>query len=516
MVTASDRVFDVHDSAALWLSSATVRNGDINSQGGGIRSEGTLTLTNVTLSNNNGKDGGGVSVRKDSTATFTNVTFLGNTADKGAGLHVDDNTSVTISGSTFRQNTASKEGGGAYFEKGIATISLSVFENNSAEDGGGLFVDSVTSFTTIDTTIAANTAVKEGGGLYLDKTNARISRSTVSNNGAEEGGGLFVKGGGSLLALENLTVSGNTASKQGGGIHKDGNGITTLVNVTVYSNASPVGGGIYIKKKGSLSARNSLIAASPTGADCDGALVSQGNNLDSDGSCALGQPGDLSNTDPLAGPLQLNGGPTRTHALLPFSPARDAGSNAGCPGIDQRSQTRPLDGNADGIAVCDIGAFEALPVYPDYSLRKTVATLSDPYSGGTSPKAIPGAIMRYTIRLGNAGPGAADSDSIVIDERVPAGTSLVVADFDAANAGPVAFVDGSPDSGLSYSFSGLGSTTDDIDFSNDGGTTYGYVPTPAADGSDSNVTHVRVTPTGTALFTGADPVAEFQLKVVVR
>src|SRR5215216_5140616 len=69
---------------------------------------------------------------------------------------------------------------------------------------------------------------------------------------------------------------------------------------------------------------------------------------------------------PQLGPLQDNGGPTWTMALLPGSAAIDAGDNAVCaqaPGnLDQRSIGRPIDGNGDSNAICDIGAFEA-PAY---------------------------------------------------------------------------------------------------------------------------------------------------------
>ncbi len=181
-----------------------------------------------------------------------------------------------------------------------------------------------------------------------------------------------------------------------------------------------------------------------------------------------------------------------------------------------RDEPRPVDGKADRVAGCDIGACEASPLIPDYVVQKTVVTLSDPVSGPVMPKAIPGAVMQYTISLGNDGPGAADTGSIVISEALPPDTSLVVTDFDVANPGPVAFVDGVAASGLNCSFAGLGSAADDIQFSDDGGATYGYVPVPGADGSDPAVTHVRITPTGTVRFTGAVPVAEFLLKVVVR
>ena len=58
------------------------------------------------------------------------------------------------------------------------------------------------------------------------------------------------------------------------------------------------------------------------------------------------------------GPLADNGGPTMTHALLPGSPAIDAGRNSGAPMTDQRGLPRPQDANGDGWAVVDIGAYE--------------------------------------------------------------------------------------------------------------------------------------------------------------
>lgn len=83
-------------------------------------------------------------------------------------------------------------------------------------------------------------------------------------------------------------------------------------------------------------------------------MTSLGHNLDSGSTCGFASPGDLSNTDPKLGPLQNNGGFTATHALLPGSPAIDAGS-PDCPplAIDQRGVARP-----QGPA-CDIGAYEA-------------------------------------------------------------------------------------------------------------------------------------------------------------
>src|SRR5262249_46089980 len=82
-------------------------------------------------------------------------------------------------------------------------------------------------------------------------------------------------------------------------------------------------------------------------------------------TCRFNQTGDLINTDPLLDALAGNGGATQTHALLPGSPAIDAGDPAGCTDAsgaallnDQRGQERTQDGDGNGTATCDIGAYE--------------------------------------------------------------------------------------------------------------------------------------------------------------
>lgn len=148
---------------------------------------------------------------------------------------------------------------------------------------------------------------------------------------------------------------------------------------------------------------------------------------------------------------------------------------------------------------------------------KTLATQSDPLNGAANPKAIPGARVRYTIRVGNSDAGQiVDNNSMVVVDPVPAGTSLYVGDLLAPGSGPVRFVDSSPSSGLGYTYSGLASTTDDLAFSNNGGVSFNYVPTPDANGVDASVTHLRVNAKGRPSCNASPTPRSFDLQFDVR
>jgi hypothetical protein len=86
------------------------------------------------------------------------------------------------------------------------------------------------------------------------------------------------------------------------------------------------------------------------------------------------QSTDRPNSAPKLDPLADNGGPTQTHGLQDDSPAIDVGDNNGCPATDQRGVSRPVDGDSDGTATCDIGAFELDP-YPEKIYLPPDATL---------------------------------------------------------------------------------------------------------------------------------------------
>ncbi len=155
---------------------------------------------------------------------------------------------------------------------------------------------------------------------------------------------------------------------------------------------------------------------------------------------------------------------------------------------------------------------------PSLVMVKSAATLDDPINGTSNPMSIPGATVRYQIVLSNSGAGTVDNDSIVITDPLPADMAFVVLDFDATTPGPLRFDDGSPTSGLSYSFAALDDTGDDIAFSDDGGLTWDYEPSANPDGLDPGVTNIRVNPKG--IFAGSvggnDPSATFSFKLVVQ
>ena len=138
---------------------------------------------------------------------------------------------------------------------------------------------------------------------------------------------------------------------------------------------------------------------------------------------------------------------------------------------------------------------------PNFTALLSSPLVSDPQNGSTNPKAIPGAVRLYSLNISNSSSGYPDSDSVVVVQPVPAGTSLFVGDLGGAGSGPVAFAQGTPVSGLAFAFAGLLSSTDDVSFSNDGGVTFTYTPVPDGTSYDSAVTHIRVAPRG--IFLGS-------------
>lgn len=129
---------------------------------------------------------------------------------------------------------------------------------------------------------------------------------------------------------------------------------------------------------------------------------------------------------------------------------------------------------------------------PQVSVTKLSQVISDPVNGTSSPKAIPGAVVEYAILVTNTGFGYVDADSLVVADTIPSEASLLLSPT------PFQFTDGSVSSGLTFSFISLGSATDDVEFSSDGGSST-FTPSMDANGFDSSVpkiNYIRIRPGG--------------------
>jgi hypothetical protein len=316
-----------------------------------------VTISGLTIINGNaagGSDGGAISDQSnDGTLTVTGCTLSGNTAEGGGGGIRDDFGTVVITDSNLSGNSANN-GGGIYNSNGRVSITSSTLSANSAKvDGGGIF-NNTGQMNMTSSTLSTNSATGNGGGMRNHNSDFKITSSTLSGNSAANGGGIINDDGGTM-SVTNSTLSANSASSLVGGIDTS-QGDDMIVSNTIIAKNTDTGGD----------------------PDFNGTLESQGYNLvgNDSGTTITPTTGDQIGTaaspiDPLLGPLQNNGGPTQTQALLPGSPAIDKGSAATDPitgnpiTADQRGLTRPVDdsaiSNATGGKGSDIGAFEAQP-----------------------------------------------------------------------------------------------------------------------------------------------------------
>lgn len=130
------------------------------------------------------------------------------------------------------------------------------------------------------------------------------------------------------------------------------------------------------------------------------------------------------------------------------------------------------------------------------SVSKVSALISDPVNAETNPFHIPGALLEYTIVVGNPNAGAIDPDSVAVTDIAPGETRLCLNDLGGAGSGPIQFIDGTTSSALTYTFTALNDAADDLEFSNDNGATFDYAAIPDGQGCDAAITHFRVKPTG--------------------
>ncbi|WP_139786763.1 choice-of-anchor Q domain-containing protein, partial [Desulfamplus magnetovallimortis] len=222
-----------------------------------------------------------------------------------------------------------------------------------------------------------------GGGAILNNGSLTLNGVTLADNTSAGGGngGAIHNGISGILVMINCTLSGNSAGTGGAGGGIFNSGTLGMNSCTLYGNAASSGGGVENNGSGILHISNTIIAGSSSGGDLvnGGSILTNNHNLIEDGSAMPYVWGD-----PMLEPPAYNGGVTRTHALLPGSPAVDEGDNGSAESTDQRGMSRPLDGDGDGDAVSDIGSFELVytPQYPEIEVNGNGQNISN---GDTTP-----------------------------------------------------------------------------------------------------------------------------------
>lgn len=294
-----------------------------------------------------------------------NFSILGLTL-RNAGAAIWTNTgNLYISGSTISDHNGA--GPGAVTGGGILNITQSTIKRNTytaGSPGAGINSFGAGTLTIVDSEISGNTQNNSGGaGLFIGSDNALIMNSTFSGNDAtgSSGGGMRNDGTGTIIV--NSTFTGNSASS-GGAI---GNNAGTL-EINYSTIAGNTAAGVSNQLNGVVALSDSIIANNEF--NCNGTFGDGGNNLQFGGGLPTSCGGTIPVIDPLLDILAANGGPTRTMALLPGSPAIDAGNGLLCPPADQRGVSRPVGTG------CDIGAFEVQLETPPPAAFQPIPTLS--------------------------------------------------------------------------------------------------------------------------------------------
>ncbi len=379
--STSSSLLGVNRYGNLTLEDLTIQK----SRGAGIFVQGghaTLRKINVT-----GNGVGGVRITKGATLTVERSAISKN-SNSGttyiAGIDIGDGSSVTVTDSEIIGNVGGGIGCSISCSDGRPnTIRIS---NSRIVHNGGKYNGAISAHNSrliLKQSIITDNGYPYGTVIYSSDLETHILNSTISNNSSSFG--TIVHAGAHTLIkgcvindnlvympslasivitkpgarLINTTISNNTSK---GGPAVSGETGTRILNCTITGNLSKeseqhpaLASGV----AGNITLINSIVANNSGAPDCSGPLGPASTaNIIGDGSC-----GTRGASDPLIGPLQDNGGATKTHALLPGSPAIDAGDESYClaadvGGIDARGVQRPQDGDGDGAAGCDIGAFE--------------------------------------------------------------------------------------------------------------------------------------------------------------
>jgi hypothetical protein len=346
-------------------------------------------------SGGSGGDGAGGAICNLGTLTILRSTFTSNSVAGGTGGSGNDGLPVDPGGWGGAGGSGAAGKGGAIYNAGSARVVDTTFAFNpgSGGNGGSGGMGGISPWGQGGNGGFGGTG-GDGVGAVFNSGQVQLINSTFAFNsgsagdggaGGEAGGGFhFGRGGQGAcggsgfagicsqgdLSMTNCTVALNTGA--GGNAGQGGSG-----------NPSGSDGGTGNAADGIFpsGARlvNTVLATRASGCNCYGSITDLGHNLSSDGTCNFTAIGSMNNTDPKLGPLTNNGGPTLTMALLPGSPAIDAGDSSLTPAMDQRGCPRPA-GLAADIGSCEYGSFRLT-----VAISRSGWLSADRLGGGDSP-----------------------------------------------------------------------------------------------------------------------------------
>jgi hypothetical protein len=468
-------------------TNATVRNNYVTVNNSGIRTDGGGLGSLITLNEVARPTSG-------HTDTFDGILLVGTVSSiqvtnnltrdqRGGGIEIGFGAGATaanilVSNNTVRGNGFTNVGGGAASTEPIGmaaydyTGSGVVFSRNVVRDNAG------------------------PGVMLMRANNTQLTRNSFQSNG------------GLSIDLDPRSIDPNTLGTPHGVSLNDLNDADAgppngLLNYPVIVRASLVAGELSFS---GFARPNSSIELYVAQTDSSGF----GEGLTYLGTFIEGSAADLDATTGSYGPAAINGvaqGTDNTNRFS-FRVAAPAGVAVGT----TLTGTATLNGETSefsGNVVVTAG--------PSLQVTKQVSSLSDPLNGSTNPKSIPGAVKLYVVQVANQGTGVVDNNSLYVVDKIPANTRMFVGDLGAPGSGPVSFVNGSPSSALTWTFTALNSSTDDLDFSNDGGATWNYVPVADANGADAAITDIRMKPKGLMPGQGTgSPSFSLQFRVLVN
>lgn len=304
-----------------------------------------------------------------SNAVLRGFTVQGGTGPGGGGgLYIGSGASPLIESCVISGNIGSNgTGGGVLVTYSSPTLRNNIIFGNVGRrlmlvPGGGIYIEGGSPVIESNT-IYSNTAGTFGGGIYVADSTAMVRNNTIHSNVAGSHGGGIYNYNNSPTVQNNIIFGNKTGSGAvGGGIYIY-TGTATLQNNTIYSNTADggVGGGVYIAN-GSPVINNTIIVSNT--ARWNGGGIYKGNGLpsldynDVWGNAPNNYYGVTAGTHSIsADPLFVDAANSDFH-LDDGSPCIDAGTNANCPSTDIGGVPRPVDGNGDSTATCDIGAYE--------------------------------------------------------------------------------------------------------------------------------------------------------------